>query len=95
MGGYVAGRQAFPNSLQVRNLEKIESMKLVRITSKGQMMIPKRVREAAHLAAGDMVAFVTVSLRKITPGDDDYLRAVQGTLGEWNSPEDEEAWRGL
>jgi AbrB family looped-hinge helix DNA binding protein len=74
-------------------------MELARITSKGQMTIPKKVRDAAHLTAGDVVAFVVendqVSIRKIVPGGDEYLRAVQGTLGEWNSPEDEEAWRGL
>lgn len=74
-------------------------MELARITSKGQMTIPKKVRDAAHLTAGDVVAFVVendqVSIRKVVPGGDEYLRAVQGTLGEWNSPEDEEAWRGL
>ena len=74
-------------------------MELARITSKGQMTIPKRVRDAAQLTAGDFVAFAVedgqVSIRKVTTGGDDYLRAVQGTLGEWNSPEDEEAWRGL
>ena len=74
-------------------------MELARITSKGQMTIPKRVREAAHLAAGDTVTFVVdddqVLIRKVAPGGDEYLRAIQGTLGEWSSPEDEEAWRGL
>jgi len=74
-------------------------MELARITAKGQMTIPKKVRESAHLSAGDFVAFVVedgkVQFRKVLPGDDEYLRSVQGTLGEWNSPEDEEAWRGL
>lgn len=74
-------------------------MELARISSKGQMTLPKRVREAAHLAAGDLVTFVLdgdkVSIHKVAPGGDEYLRAIQDTLGEWNSPEDEEAWRGL
>lgn len=74
-------------------------MELARITSKGQMTIPKRVREAAHLAEGDVVAFEVadgrVSMRKVAPAGDAYVRAVQQTLGEWNSPEDEDAWRGL
>lgn len=73
-------------------------MNLARITSKGQMTIPKKVREAAHLAEGDVISFVVegdrVTLRKLVP-DDDYLRSVQGTLSEWNSLEDEEAWRDL
>ena len=74
-------------------------MELARITAKGQMTIPKKVRETAHLSAGDLVAFVVeddrVQFRKVVPGGDEYLRAIQGTLGEWNSPEDEEAWRDL
>ena len=74
-------------------------MELARITAKGQMTIPKRVRETAHLSAGDLVAFVVeddrVQFRKVVPGGDEYLRAIQGTLEEWNSPEDEEAWRDL
>jgi antitoxin PrlF len=74
-------------------------MDVARITSKGQMTIPMRVRQAAQLAAGDVVSFAVsggeVTMHKLVPGSDEYLRAVQGTLGEWNSPEDEEAWRGL
>lgn len=74
-------------------------MDVARITSKGQMTIPKRVRQEAQLSAGDVVAFAVkggeVTIHKVMPGRDEYLRAVQGTLGEWNSPEDEEAWRGL
>jgi AbrB family looped-hinge helix DNA binding protein len=74
-------------------------MELARITSKGQMTIPKKVRDAAHLDAGDVVTVTVedgrVLIRKVLPGGDEYLRAVQGALGEWNSPEDDEAWRGL
>ncbi len=74
-------------------------MELARITSKGQMTIPKKVREAAHLDAGDVVMVMVedgrVLIRKVVPSGDEYLRAVQDTLGEWNSPEDDEAWRGL
>ena len=73
-------------------------MELARITAKGQMTIPKKVREAAHLKSGDVVALDVegdrVLMRKIV-GDDEYLAAVQGTLDEWSSPEDEDAWRDL
>ncbi|OHC75639.1 MAG: hypothetical protein A3G18_00305 [Rhodospirillales bacterium RIFCSPLOWO2_12_FULL_58_28] len=62
------------------------------------MTIPKKVREAIHLSAGDVVAVDVegdrVSLRKVTSGDD-YVRAVHATLTEWTDPEDEEAWRDL
>ena len=74
-------------------------MELARITSKGQMTIPKKVRQAARLAEGDVVTFVvegeTVTLRKLPSNDEAYLRGVQETLSEWNSAEDENAWRDL
>lgn len=49
-------------------------MELARITSKGQMTIPKKVREAARLKSGDVVALEVegdrVLMRKIV-GDDE------------------------
>jgi antitoxin PrlF len=74
-------------------------MELARITSKGQMTIPKRIRDAAGLKEGDVVSVDTegdrVLLCKVAAKDDAYLQAVQGTLEEWTSPEDEDAWRSL
>jgi len=74
-------------------------MEVARITSKGQMTIPKKVREAARLREGDLVTLAvegdSVRLRRIATGADAYLKAVEGTLGEWTSPEDEDAWRAL
>ena len=74
-------------------------MEIARITSKGQMTLPKRIREAAHLAAGDVVTLHVedgrVTLRKLASDEDAYLRGVQETLSEWNSAEDEDAWRDL
>ena len=74
-------------------------MELARITSKGQMTIPKKVRQAARLAEGDVVTFLvegeTVTLRKLPGENDAYLRGVEETLSEWNSAEDEDAWRDL
>jgi len=74
-------------------------VELARITSKGQMTIPKRVRRAAHLTEGDVVTFIvegeTVTLRKLPSDDDAYLSGVQETLGEWMSAEDENAWHDL
>ncbi len=88
-----------PIFLQVRNLGKGLIVEIARITSKGQITIPKKVRDSAHLAEGDLVAFFVegnhVQFRKLAPGGDDYLRSVQATLSEWNSPEDEEAWGAL
>jgi AbrB family looped-hinge helix DNA binding protein len=72
-------------------------MEFSRITSKGQMTVPKRVRLAAGLAEGDVVMFDVdggrVSFRKVgaTPGDSED----QTVLEEWESPEDDHAWRDL
>lgn len=48
------------------------------------------MREA--LAPGDTVLYEVkegeVRLRKLAPIDTGYLRALQSTLSEWNSPED-------
>jgi len=75
-------------------------MQLARINAKGQVTIPKRIREAAHIREGDMLAFDLDSNNRITikhlePAVDLELAALQNTLSEWNSPQDEEAWRNL
>lgn len=74
-------------------------MELAKITARGQTTIPKRIREVAGLHEGDVIAFEVegdhLLVRKVAPGQDDYLRGLAGTLGEWNSPEDEVAWRDL
>ena len=74
-------------------------METAKITSKGQMTVPKKVREAARLKTGDVVAFDVegdqIFMRKLTPGGDEYVKAVERTLTEWTSPEDEAAWRDL
>ena len=73
---------------------------IAKITSKGQTTIPQDVRAALHVAPGDLIAWEvhadgTAKVRRVQPLDIDYLRAVEGTLSEWHSPADEEAYRGL
>ncbi len=74
-------------------------MPVSRLTSKYQATIPRQVRQALQLGAGDRVEFVVrdqvVTLRKVTADDQAYLAALRGTLAEWDSAEDEEAWRDL
>ena len=74
-------------------------MKFSKVTSRGQTTIPKSIREAAGLYAGDVLAFETdgdrVLVRKVAEGHEDHLQALSETLGEWTSAEDEEAWRDL
>ena len=76
-------------------------MELAKITARGQTTIPKRIREAANLQVGDVLAFEVegnhLVAHKVTPGRGDYLH-LQGlfeAMSEWRTPEDEEAWRDL
>lgn len=73
---------------------------LAKITAKGQTTIPQDVRAALKIAPGDFIAWEvapdgTARVRRVQPLDIEYLRAVEGTLSEWASAEDEEAYREL
>jgi len=72
-------------------------MQFSMITTRGQTTIPKRIREAANLHVGDVIAFEIeddhLVVRKVTSGQDNYLKGFSEILNEWSSPEDEEAWR--
>ncbi len=74
-------------------------MKLAKINARGRTTIPKSIREAANLDEGDVIALEIegdhLVVRKVTPGQDEYLRGLSKVLSEWVSPEDEEAWRDL
>ncbi len=73
---------------------------LAKLSSKGQVTIPAEVRKALHLKTGDTLTWEIQSdgyifVRKIDPIDVAYFNALNGTLSEWNSPEDDEAYRDL
>ena len=73
---------------------------VAKITAKGQTTIPQDVRAALHVSPGDLIAWEvsadgTATVRRVQPLDVEYLRAVEGTLSEWASEADEEAYRGL
>ena len=71
-----------------------------RLTSKGQATVPLTVRKRLHLEPGDTLVFEesqagTVCIRKAEPIDLEFLRALETTLSEWNSDNDEEAYGDL
>jgi AbrB family looped-hinge helix DNA binding protein len=72
---------------------------LSRVTSKFQATIPLAVRRKLGLKPGDAVVFEVendiVTVRRATALDREYVKAVEGTLTEWLSKEDEEAYREL
>jgi len=70
------------------------------LTTKFQATIPAEIRARLQLKAGDKIRFVIndageVIVKKAPLLDAGYLAAVEQTLTEWNSPEDEEAFGDL
>lgn len=69
------------------------------LTAKGQVTIPKAIREALNLRQGDQLRWDledgAVRVRLVSPLDLTYLRGVEAGLQEWASPEVEEAFADL
>ncbi len=70
-----------------------------KLTSKYQTTVPTQVRKALQLKAGDMVGFEIegneVRLRRATPIDIAFTQALEGTLAEWSSEKDDQAFKDL
>ena len=74
-------------------------MQISRVSSKGQVTLPKRVREAIGVGPGDAVAYDVnkgvVTLRRLEPIDLVFHAAVESSLAEWGSKQDDEAYGDL
>lgn len=72
---------------------------LATLTAKGQVTIPKAVREALGLQKGDQLSWEledgSVRVRAVTPLDLAYLKGLEVGLQEWSSDEDDEAFADL
>ena len=71
---------------------------IAKITAKGQTTVPRDIRAVLGIEPGDLIAWEVedggrVAVRRVKRLDLEYLQAAQGTLGEWQSAEDEEAYR--
>ena len=67
-----------------------------KVTVKGQTTIPQ-IRVALQIKPGDLLLWETgdegvAKVRRLQPLDLAYVRAVEGTLGEWSSQADEDAY---
>lgn len=73
--------------------------KTSRLSSKGQVTIPREVRKALKLHPGDLVAYEVKAgkaiLWRAEPFDAAFHMAVSETLEEWGSPDDNKAFREL
>jgi len=74
-------------------------MTLGKLSKKGQITVPKEVRDALHAKPGDILIYEVegnrVLLRKMEPFDVAFHDALSGTLTEWADPKDDEAFRDL
>jgi antitoxin PrlF len=71
-----------------------------KLTTKFQTTIPEKIRTILEIHAGDSVSFeITPSkqvlIRKLKPMDLEFAKALEGTMSEWLSEYDEEAYRDL
>ena len=69
------------------------------LTEKGQATIPVAIRRRLKLEPGDKISFEVsegrVYLMRLEPFDYLYHSSLSKTLSEWDSPEDDEAYRDL
>lgn len=70
---------------------------IAKIDSKGQVTVPAEIRRALDVKAGDVLIWNVESKHKVVvrraPAVDvDYLAAITGSLPEWDSAEDDEAF---
>ena len=74
-------------------------MDLSVVSSKGQVTMPKAVREASGLKPGDLVSWElegdSVRLRLLSGGDQAFAQSLQAGLSEWASEADEAAFADL
>ncbi len=74
-------------------------MQTSRLSQKGQITLPRKIREMIGVKAGDFIVYEPgeeqVTLRHIEPFDAAFHAALSSTVDEWSTEEDEKAFRNL
>lgn len=74
-------------------------MELATVTAKGQVTIPKSVRDALGIRQGSQLSWDlengSVRIRPVAPLDLAYLQGLEAQLHEWGSEADESAFAHL
>ncbi|MCC4252359.1 AbrB/MazE/SpoVT family DNA-binding domain-containing protein [Sphingobium naphthae] len=74
-------------------------MKSGKLTVKHQVTIPRDVRQALGLKAGDQVAFAVEDgraiLTRIEEADLEWTQFLQTQMPEWNDPREDAYWADL
>lgn len=78
----------------------MEAVITSKLTTKSQATIPGKIRTVLGVRPGDSIVFEVdenskVLLRKANPIDFEFAKALEGTLSEWSSKNDEEAYGDL
>ena len=80
-------------------MDKSMSLEMATLTAKGQVTIPKLVRDALGLRQGDQLSWKLddgcVRVRLISPLDLAYMKGIETNLSEWASPADDDAFADL
>jgi antitoxin PrlF len=70
-----------------------------KLTGKYQATVPTSIRKALNLSAGDLIGFEIIGsevrLTRATPLDVAFTQALESTLEEWSSKEDDVAFQDL
>ena len=79
---------------------QVRAIATSRLTSKSQATVPVDVRKRLNLKPGDTVIFEEIGagvicIRKAEPLDIEFLSTLETTLSEWNSDNDDRAYRDL
>lgn len=87
-------------ALRARKRRNARPRYAARLTSKYQATVPKEIRKHLHLKSGDQILYEllpddTVVVRKTLPLDLDYFQALSKTMNEWDTDEDEQAYKDL
>ena len=65
-----------------------------KITGKGQVTIPKTIRDTLNVKEGDYISYEArdseVAIMKVPKADLEWARALRGTLSEWEDDLDDE-----
>lgn len=74
-------------------------MKVGRLSRKGQVTLPKELREIVGLSPGDLVVYSIdngqITIKRLESFDTKFHNAVADTLEEWGTSEDDEAFNDL
>ena len=83
------------------NKQKLMEMRTATVTEKGQIAIPKDIRKLKGFKSGEKLAVLAfrdrLELRPVSQLDSvlTYIASEKVLAKDWNSKEDEKAWKNL